>query len=232
MLHDLVRDTSPGGGAGGPRRPADLTGRRSRHVRACLLVSFAVVTAVAAATAACGGAETPASAGIRAEVQALVSGPIPGALLYVRQGDRSYTVAVGYADKARKVPMRAGDTYAIGSTTKTFTAVLIMRLVAQGKLGLDAPISRYLPDLLPDGNRITVRELLSHTSGLYDYEDSPGMLPDVRFTSSTPVTVPVAPQLICDGFSSGWRPASPGSEGLAVAAAGAGRRDLLAVSLT
>ena len=43
---------------------------------------------------------------------------IPGALLNVRQGDRSYTVAAGYADKAHKVPMRAGDTYEIGSTTK------------------------------------------------------------------------------------------------------------------
>jgi D-alanyl-D-alanine carboxypeptidase len=50
-----------------------------------------------------------------------------------------------------------------------------MRLVAQGKLALDAPISRYLPGLLADGNQITVRELLAHTSGLYDYEDSVGM---------------------------------------------------------
>jgi len=50
-----------------------------------------------------------------------------------------------------------------------------MRLVARGKLGLDAAISRYLPGLLPDGDRITVRELLSHASGLYDYENSAGM---------------------------------------------------------
>ena len=143
-------------------------------MRACLLISVAVVTA-AVATAACGGTPAPASAGIRAEVQTLVAGPIPGALLYVRQGDRSYTVAAGYADKAGKVPMRAGDTYKIGSTTKTFTAVLIMRLVARGKLRLDAPTSAYLPGLLPDGNQITVRELLSHISGLYDYENSTGM---------------------------------------------------------
>jgi len=179
MLHDIFRDTPPCSGSDGPCRPADLTGRRG-HVRAGLLISFAVVTAAAVATAACGGTKTSASpgirsAGIRAEVQALASGPIPGALLYVRQGDRSYTVAAGYADKARKVTMRAGDTYKIGSTTKTFTAVLIMRLVARGKLGLDAAISRYLPGLLPDGNRITVRELLAHTSGLYDYETSAGM---------------------------------------------------------
>jgi D-alanyl-D-alanine carboxypeptidase len=175
MLHDIFHDTPIGSGAGGPRRHASLARRRRHHVRACPLTSFAVVTAAAVATAACGGTQTPASAGIGVEVQALVAGPIPGALLYVRQGGRSYTVAAGYADKARKVPMRAGDTHKIGSTTKTFTAVLIMRLVAQGKLRLDAPISRYLPGLLPDGNQITVRELRSHTSGLYDYENSTGM---------------------------------------------------------
>jgi D-alanyl-D-alanine carboxypeptidase len=107
-------------------------------VRAGLPISVAVVTAAAVTTAACGGTKAPTSAGIRAQVQALVSGAISGALLYVRQGDRSYTVAAGYADKARQVPMRAGDTYKIGSTTTTFTAVLIMRLVAQGKLRLDA----------------------------------------------------------------------------------------------
>jgi D-alanyl-D-alanine carboxypeptidase len=45
-----------------------------------------------------------------------------------------------------------------------------MRLVAEGKIALNAPISRYLPGLLPDGDRITVRELLQHTSGLHDYE--------------------------------------------------------------
>ena len=147
--------------------------RSGAPVRARLLLPFVAVTAVTGATTACGSTTAPTSTGIRAEVQALVSGPIPGALLYVRQGDRSYTVAAGYADKARQVPMRAGDTYKIGSTTKTFTAVLIMGLVAQGKLRLDAPISRYLPGLLPGGNQITVRELLSHTSGLYGYEDSP-----------------------------------------------------------
>jgi D-alanyl-D-alanine carboxypeptidase len=48
-----------------------------------------------------------------------------------------------------------------------------MRLVAQGKIGLDDPVSKYLPGLLPDGARITIRELLSHTSGLYDFATDP-----------------------------------------------------------
>ena len=98
------------------------------------------------------------------------SGSIPGAMLFVRQGDRSDTVTAGYADKATRRPMRAGDAFPIGSTTiKTYTAVLVMRLVAQGKVALDAPVSKYLPGLLPDGKRITIRQLLSHTSGLDDY---------------------------------------------------------------
>jgi D-alanyl-D-alanine carboxypeptidase len=110
---------------------------------------------------------------VQESVQALVPGSIPGAILFVRQGERSYTVTAGYADKAKKVPMRASDVFPIGSTTKTYTAVLVMRLVAQGKIRLDDPVSKYLPGLLPDGARITIRELLSHTSGLYDFATDP-----------------------------------------------------------
>jgi D-alanyl-D-alanine carboxypeptidase len=117
--------------------------------------------------------ETQAPTDVRESVQALISGSIPGAILFVRQGDRSYTVTAGYADKVEKVPMRASDVFPIGSTTKSYTAVLVMRLVAQGKLRLDDTVSRYLPGLLPDGKRITVRELLSHTSGLYDFANDP-----------------------------------------------------------
>ena len=109
-------------------------------------------------------------------MRALVAGHIPGALLYVRQGNRSYTVAAGYADKAKKVPMRANDTYYIGSTSKSFAAVLVMRLVAQGKIALDAPVSRYLPGVLPGGDRITIRDLLSHKSGLYEWNQDPKVL--------------------------------------------------------
>jgi D-alanyl-D-alanine carboxypeptidase len=75
------------------------------------------------------------------------------------------------------VPTRSSDVFPIGSTTKSYTAVLVMRLVAQGKIRLDDTVSRYLPGLLPDGRRITVQELLSHTSGLYDFAN------DARFMS-------------------------------------------------
>ena len=117
-----------------------------------------------------------APSSIRAAVAGLVGKTIPGVILFVRQGDHSYTVTAGYANKVSKVPMRATDTYPIGSTTKSYTAVLVMRLVAEGKLRLNAHISTYLPHLLPFGNEITVAELLSHMSGLYQWDDDPSVL--------------------------------------------------------
>jgi D-alanyl-D-alanine carboxypeptidase len=62
----------------------------------------------------------------------------------------------------------------IGSNTKTFTAVVVLQLVGEGKIGLDVAVDSYLPGLVRgegiDGRRITVRQLLQHTSGLPDYE--------------------------------------------------------------
>ncbi|MET8863511.1 serine hydrolase domain-containing protein [Nonomuraea sp. NPDC004580] len=71
----------------------------------------------------------------------------------------------------------------IGSNTKTFTAVTILQLVGEGKVKLDGPVEKYLPGLLRgkgvDGRRITVRQLLQHTSGLPEYTDflAKGALP-------------------------------------------------------
>jgi D-alanyl-D-alanine carboxypeptidase len=157
------------------------SGRRPSRRLLWLLVGLiaAAATAVALDRTVFSGTQVVSSApkDVESSVRALVSGSIPGEMLFVRLGDRSYTVAAGYADKARRTPMRAGDIFPIGSTTKTYTAVLVMRLVAQGKVALDAPVSKYLPGLLPDGARITIRQLLSHTSGLDDFAS------DTRFVA-------------------------------------------------
>jgi D-alanyl-D-alanine carboxypeptidase len=145
----------------------------ARPQRAFALLSVALAAA-AVLVAGCGGTKSTAPPDIRDSVRALASGPVPGAILYVRQGDRSYTVTAGYADKLKKTPMRTSDVFPIGSTTKTYTAVLVMRLVAQGTSGLDDTVSKYLPGLLRYGNQITVRELLSLTSGLYNFGNDPG----------------------------------------------------------
>lgn len=75
-----------------------------------------------------------------------------------------WTAAVGHADEGRSQPLRVDDTFQIGSATKLFTAVMVLRLVDRGELSLDDTIGRWLPDMR-DAERITIRMLLSHHAG-------------------------------------------------------------------
>lgn len=83
----------------------------------------------------------------------------------------------GTADRRTGRPMNTTDRLRVGSVTKTFTAALVLRLAAERRLSLDAPVDRYLPGLLDGGGHdrrpVTVRHLLRHTSGLPDYLDAP-----------------------------------------------------------
>jgi D-alanyl-D-alanine carboxypeptidase len=65
--------------------------------------------------------------------------------------------------------MTAVDRFRVGSITKSFVATVLLQLVGEGKLRLDDSLDRWLPGLVPNGRSITIRELLQHTSGLYDY---------------------------------------------------------------
>jgi D-alanyl-D-alanine carboxypeptidase len=67
--------------------------------------------------------------------------------------------------------MAATDRFRVASITKTFVATVVLQLVAEGKLGLDDPVERWLPGLVPNGSAITIRQLLGHRSGLFDYLD-------------------------------------------------------------
>ncbi|MFD8984599.1 serine hydrolase domain-containing protein, partial [Streptomyces sp. NPDC059564] len=99
---------------------------------------------------------------------------LPGALASVQDRwgrTRTYTAGVGDLATGSKVPV--DGQVRIGSNTKTFTSVVVLQLVAEGKIGLDEAVDTYLPGLVRgegiDGSRITVRELLQHTSGLPNY---------------------------------------------------------------
>jgi CubicO group peptidase (beta-lactamase class C family)/D-alanyl-D-alanine dipeptidase len=75
----------------------------------------------------------------------------------------------GWADAGGKIPATAETLYRVGSVSKLFTDIAIMQLVEQGALDLDAPVTRYLPDFQPrnpSGQPITLRQLMSHRSGL------------------------------------------------------------------
>jgi CubicO group peptidase (beta-lactamase class C family)/D-alanyl-D-alanine dipeptidase len=107
----------------------------------------------------------------------------------------------GYADPDHKVEATAGTVYRVGSVSKLFTDIGIMQLVDQGKLSLDAPVSDYIPDFHPHnpfGKPITLRELMSHRSGLVreppvgHYFDShpPGLAEVVHSLNETSLVYP------------------------------------------
>ena len=111
--------------------------------------------------------------------QNLVDGGFPAALAAVTKADGSTVgVAVGTGNlETGEAPPLDGE-IRIGSSTKTFTAVVILQLVQEGKINLDEPVETYLPGLLRgegiDGSKITIRQLLQHTSGLPEYTDQTG----------------------------------------------------------
>ncbi|MEU8547454.1 serine hydrolase domain-containing protein [Streptomyces roseoverticillatus] len=107
---------------------------------------------------------------------------IPGVAAEVSDPRRGrWSAARGVADLTTRRPMRAEDRFRIGSVSKTFTATVVVQLAAEGRIGLDAPVERYLPGLLRgdghDGRTITVGQLLQHTSGLPDHVESVTGLP-------------------------------------------------------
>ncbi|MEO3786891.1 serine hydrolase domain-containing protein [Actinocorallia sp. B10E7] len=87
-----------------------------------------------------------------------------------------WTASAGVADRRIGRPMPVDERFRIGSITKTFTAVAVLQLAAEGQVSLDASVDSYLPGLVQgayDGRRMSVRDLLRHTSGLPDHADLP-----------------------------------------------------------
>jgi CubicO group peptidase (beta-lactamase class C family) len=110
--------------------------------------------------------------------QAIAEKRIVGAVTIVaKNGKIVYHRAVGYADREAKTPMKEDCIFRLASMTKTLTTIAALALIQEGKLGLDDPLTKWLPDFHPkmaDGSepKITVRELLSHTAGFnYSFEE-------------------------------------------------------------
>ncbi|WP_126286343.1 serine hydrolase domain-containing protein [Burkholderia stagnalis] len=119
--------------------------------------------------------------------RALADARVVGAVVLVaRHGALRYARAVGLADREAGTPMREDTLFRLASVTKPIVTAAAMRLVAAGRIGLDEPVARWLPDFtptLPDGGpaRITLRHLLSHTAGLgYRFLEADGDGPYAR----------------------------------------------------
>lgn len=94
-----------------------------------------------------------------------------GTVLVQKGGKTIYHESFGLADRAFNVPVTNATKFRVASITKTFTAVLILQLVEQGKLDLRAPIRAYLPDYAGEGaDKVSIHNLLNHTSGIENFD--------------------------------------------------------------
>ncbi|HET6784242.1 MAG TPA: serine hydrolase domain-containing protein, partial [Pseudoxanthomonas sp.] len=100
------------------------------------------------------------------------AGDAPGAsVLVLRDGVPLLRKSYGLADREARIAATPATNYRLASVTKQFTAAAIMLLVEEGRLSLDDGVRRWLPSLPAGSDSITVRHLLTHSSGLIDYED-------------------------------------------------------------
>lgn len=101
-------------------------------------------------------------------------GQINGAVLVAENGEVIYEEGVGEADMTFDVPNTADTRFLIGSVTKNFTGALILQLMEEGRVDVQAPISTYLPEYPAEvGDRVTVHHLLTHSSGIPSYTGLP-----------------------------------------------------------
>ncbi|MDH6127285.1 serine hydrolase domain-containing protein [Kitasatospora sp. GP82] len=167
-----------------------------RHRRQAGL-TLALAAALTTTLAACGSSAAPSvapqasahaspgSPGAPAAREARLAGlaqqdvdaGAPGVIVRVEDGNGPAIEIARQAPltKADHV-LAAGDTFRMGSNTKTMVATVILQLVAEHRLQLTDPVEKWLPGLIPNGSAITLRMLLDHTSGLFNYANDPDVL--------------------------------------------------------
>jgi D-alanyl-D-alanine carboxypeptidase len=178
MPRTIARQTTPeagGSGSWAPRPPLARGARRRRLLGLApgLLLATAIAPAPARVVA---GAPLAQADRLDAALAAAVAGGRPAVALQVDRGGAPLVArAVGVASAERQTPVQATDRFRIYSIAKTFTATVVLQLVDEGVIALEDPVRRWLDDpvvaRIPDTDRITLRQLLTHTSGIYDYQD-------------------------------------------------------------
>lgn len=150
-------------------------------------------------------AETPAAEQFSPERQlvlteivlsALAETSTPGALVGIWvPGQGSWSIAAGISDLETAAPMRLDDHVRIASITKTFVATVVLQLVAEGKLSLDDRLEPFITGI-PNGDEITIRQLLNMTAGLYNYINEPAIAVDYDRDPLLPFTPQQAVEIV------------------------------------
>jgi CubicO group peptidase (beta-lactamase class C family) len=141
---------------------------------------------VAMACSVCGSAASATNlkpldpAALRATVEAIAKElMLPGAMVLLRTPQGDFAFGYGATELGGTTPPRADTHFRAASNTKTMTAAVILLLAQDGKLGFDDPVSKYVEGV-PNGDAITIAELLNMRSGLYNYTSTPELAESVE----------------------------------------------------
>jgi D-alanyl-D-alanine carboxypeptidase len=153
-------------------------------------------------------AQTPSQEEVQSALEQAVAAGIPGIALEIHNSQGSEFLAAGAAslEAEQPRPPAENDSFRIASVTKTFTAAVVMELTEEGTLSLEDTVEYWSPGLLAEGDSITVRDLLAHTSGLPDYTK------DEEFLEAFVAGEDLAPQQIVSFVSSEPLTFEPGTE--------------------
>ncbi|WP_405537648.1 serine hydrolase domain-containing protein [Streptomyces sp. NBC_00075] len=144
------------------------------------LVGMAAAIAVAAGTFAAPAVAAPAERtggheATRKAMNATVKDGVPGVALQAKDRHGVWKATAGVGNLRTKQPRSAHDNFRAGSITKTFIATVLLQLEAEGRVSLDDTVDKWLPGVVRgnghDGRKITLRQLLNHTSGIFNYTD-------------------------------------------------------------
>ena len=146
--------------------------------RRSILAGSAAATLVATVGATSRAEAAPAvshglnRAALQAALDQIVATGATAALARVDGPSGSWRGASGVAELGRPMPAPVGGRFRAGSITKTFVATVVLQLVGEGRLRLTDTLERWLPGAIPNGAQITIRQLLQHTSGVFNYTDA------------------------------------------------------------
>ncbi|WP_210589905.1 serine hydrolase [Streptomyces sp. GESEQ-35] len=144
-------------------------------VRMTLTAATAVaLSAVALAGPAVAATDSGGGHGAtRKAIEAAVEAGVPGVTATAKDGHGTWSTTAGVGNIKTDQPRSEHDRYRVGSITKTFVATVLLQLEAEGRLSLDDTVDKWLPGVVEgnghDGAQITLRQLLNHTSGIYNY---------------------------------------------------------------
>nr|WP_055502246.1 serine hydrolase domain-containing protein [Nonomuraea pusilla] len=142
---------------------------RRHRVRAALLGALVLPATLVATSPAHANPAQDGDAPLRQRVEQVVARGAVGAYADVRDENGHRTARAGRARLKGTRPVPHDPVFRVGSTTKAFVATVVLQLAGEGRLTLEDPVERWLPGLVPGGDGVSVRQLLNHTSGLFDY---------------------------------------------------------------